>query len=102
DRQCWVLVRVSYETSAVSVENIFNIMRLAILVQYRRLRIVTHARSADLVNDDAAIRDSVGMVFVKFAAWDVCATSRLYDGRHCFLHIFRHLDFVVAPLPMET
>src|SRR5207244_12183333 len=44
----------------ISNEQIPHIVRLAIFVQYRSLRIHSHSRGAEFMNDHAAIGDSVG------------------------------------------
>ena len=46
-------------------EHVLHIVRLAVFVQHRSLRIAPHARGAEFVNDHAAVRDPVRMAAVR-------------------------------------
>ena len=52
--QVTFLSALRHERSAVRDEQVAHVMRLAIAIQHRVLRIVTHTRHADLVDDAAA------------------------------------------------
>src|SRR3989449_6886058 len=54
-----VLVRLRYEGSAVRDEQVLAVVRLAPAVRHGGLRVVPHARAAQLVDDDAAGGDAV-------------------------------------------
>ena len=90
------------KAGAVGDEQIFHVMRLAVLVQRRSFGMLAHANRADFVDDHAAVGDSVGIRAVGQFLGHVDSARRLDDFAVGFLHIFRHLDFVVAPLPVET
>ena len=63
---------------------------------------LAHANRAYFVDDHAAIGDPVRIRAVGQFLGHVDSARRLDDFTVGFLHIFRHLDFVVAPLPVET
>src|SRR3989442_7219110 len=77
-------------------------MRLAIFVQYRSLRIHSHSRGAEFMNDHAAIGDSVGPWRVRACLRGINSARGLNNGAKRLLHILRHLDLVIAPLPMKA
>src|SRR5215469_13033256 len=61
DRERRVLVRVSDEACAIGDEQILYVMRLAESVQGGGLRTLAHPCGSNLMDDDAAIGDAVGM-----------------------------------------
>src|SRR3989442_13921512 len=77
-------------------------MRLAIFVQYRSLRIHSHSRGAEFMNDHAAIGDSVGPWRVRACLRGINSARGLNNGAKRFLHVFGHLDLVIAPLPLKA
>src|ERR1700733_13298162 len=77
-------------------------MRLAVLIQRRCLWTTSHARAANLVNDDAAVGNAVRPLRIGLVPDYVCPAGSLDNGAEGFLHILRHLDFVVAPLPVKA
>ena len=62
DRPRRILVRLRDERPAVGDEQILHVVRLAVRVEHRRLRVVAHARAAELVDDRAAGRDAVALL----------------------------------------
>src|SRR5438270_14011815 len=77
-------------------------MRLAVSVQDGGLRAPAHAHRSLFVNDYAAIFNPVGMIAVRTNLPVVSSASGFHDVAKSLLHIARHFDFVVAPLPMEA
>ena len=56
-----ILVGVGDETGAVGDEQIFHVMRLAVLIQSRSCGMLAHANRAYFVDDHATIGDPVGI-----------------------------------------
>src|ERR1700752_2612429 len=77
-------------------------MRLAVAIQYRSFGICAHPGCSNFMNDDSSILNSVRMGRIDLRSREVGSASGLDDGAHGFLHVFRHLDFVVPPLPVEA
>src|SRR5207237_2418771 len=55
-----------------------------------------------LLNDHAAIGDSVGPWRVSACLRGINSARGLNNGAKRFLHVFRHLDLVIATLPMKA
>src|SRR5438045_5470888 len=53
------------------------------------------------MDDHAAILNAVGIGAIRRSAIVVSTASSLDNLAECLLHVLRHLDFVVAPLPMK-
>src|ERR1700730_8267173 len=77
-------------------------MGLAILVQHRGLGIVAHASNPEFVDDHAAVLDAIGMPALRLRLADKSSARRLHNRAESFLHVLRHLDFIVAPVPVEA
>src|SRR3954468_23350996 len=54
------------------------------------------------MNDDTAIGDPVRTRPVRGSSAKKRSSAGFDDGTKGFLHIFGHLDFVIAPLPVEA
>src|SRR5215469_3402458 len=54
DRECWVLVWIADKRRGVGDEQVLHLVRLAVLVQHRRRRIVAHPNGAEFMNNFAA------------------------------------------------
>src|SRR5207302_7588684 len=66
------------------------------------LWIISHAHDAQFVNDHATILNSIWIGPIWRHSRIVSSAHGLHNFAESLLHIARHLDFVVAPLPMET
>src|SRR6516164_7380694 len=77
-------------------------MRLAESVQRGGLRALAHAYGSDLMDDHASIGDAVGMCGILQPGRNENTSSRLHDLAIGFLHVLRHLEFVVTPLPVKA
>src|SRR5581483_11567617 len=102
NRERGILVGVGDEGSAIGYEKILHVVCLAILIENGSFRIVAHSRRTDLVDDHAAISNSVRPHTIGRGFRMKDPASFLYDRAKGFLHILRHLDFVVAPLPVKS
>src|SRR2546426_2722796 len=95
-----VLVRLRYEGSAVRDEQVLAIVRLAPAVRHGGLRVVPHARAAQLVYDDAAGGDAVPLFGARHRRERL--TPHLRDEPpEGLLHVLDLLVLVVGPLPVE-
>src|SRR5256884_5209803 len=95
-----VLVCLRYEGSAVRDEQVLAIVRLAPAVRHGGLRVVPHARAAQLVDDDAAGGDAVPLFGARHRRERL--TPHLRDERpESLLHVLHLLVLVVSPLPVE-
>src|SRR5450631_1214608 len=82
-------------------------MRLAVSVQSRDLGIPPNAHNSKLVNDHAAVRNAVriraiGLDLSVVSSAVVSSAGGFDNLAESLLHVFRHFDFVVAPLPVEA
>src|SRR5256884_269192 len=95
-----VLVRLRYEGSAVRDEQILAVVRLAPAVRHGGLRVVPHARAAQLVDDDAAGGDAVPLFGARHRRERL--TPHLRDERpEGVLPVAYLLVLVVGALPVE-
>src|SRR5258708_28700210 len=61
-----------------------------------------HAHRTDFVDDDATVGDAVGMTAVGLRVGQIASAGGFDDFAVSLLHVLRHFDFVVAPLPVEA
>src|SRR3989475_2383972 len=100
NRPYTTLFRSRYEGSAVRDEQVLAIVRLAPAVRHGGLRVVPHARAAQLVDDDAAGGDAVPLFGARHRRERL--TPHLRDERpESLLHVLHLLVLVVSPLPVE-
>src|ERR1700722_17939711 len=71
-------------------------------IQNRGLGIISHARRPKLVDDPSTFGDSVGQVPRRRSITPKGPSPSLNDRTKGFLHVFRHLDLIVAPCEMEA
>src|SRR5258706_10933361 len=60
DAERYVFVGIAQKRRGIGHEKVFHFVRLAVAVEHRRLRIVTHANRAGFVDDFPADRNSFG------------------------------------------
>src|SRR5256712_462960 len=95
-----VLVRLRYEGSAVRDEQVLAVVRLAPAVRHGGLRVVPHARAAQLVDDDAAGGDAVPLFGARHRRERLTPHVR-DEPPEGLLHVLDLLVLVVGPLPVE-
>src|SRR3954465_2913588 len=101
DRPRRILVRLRHEWRAVGDEQVLTVVRLAVRVHDRRLRIVAHARAAELVDDLAASRDVVALLLRRHRREDLAAHLR-NQRTEGLVHVLHLVEFVVRPTPAEA
>src|SRR5690606_29732413 len=96
-----ILIRLRYTRSAIDYKQVLAIVSLAVFIEDGPLRIVPHTSRSNLVNDPAGRLQTVVVFLTSFSPRNDAAhlVNDLLKG---FLHVFRLLDFVVAPLVMES
>ena len=77
-------------------------MRLAISIQRRGLRTVAHPHATQFVNDHATILNTVSIGPIRRSARIESSPRGFCNQAERLLHVPRHLDFVVAPLPVKA
>src|SRR5439155_9230795 len=80
NRERRIFVRIGHKGRGIGNEQILHIVRLAIFVQYRSLRIHSHSRGAEFMNDHAAIGDSVGPWRVRACLRGINSARGLNNG----------------------
>src|SRR5688500_9159884 len=96
-----VLVGLRDERPAIGDEEVLAVMRLAVRVERRRLRIAAHPDPAQLVNDAPAGRDPVALLLRRHLRER--RASHLGDERaEGLLHVLHLIELVIGPLPVEA
>src|SRR5262249_7190917 len=90
DGQRRILFGKSREAASVDHEQVFDVVRLAVGIQYRSLRGGAHAAGSDFVTGETA---------GAFIAVDHdLGPARVQDLRQAFAHIAKELQIILAPV----
>src|SRR5258708_14628079 len=101
DRPRAVLVRLRHERAAIGDEYVARVVRLAVLVHDRSVRIVPHAGDAALVGDPPAGRPPALLRLMRHRR-ERRAAHLLDDRPEGLLHVLPLLPLVIAPLEVEA
>src|SRR3954447_20942990 len=98
DAQRHVLVRLTDHRRRVAYEQVFHVVRLAVAVQHRRLRVLAHLYRAGLVDNRASRRDRP---FRPLPPPHHRPAHGLDNRRERVLHVLHLLDLVLRPFEVE-